>query len=453
MVNGRPTRFSPEDLLSRILVKVKSAAESHLRNNVTNAVITVSPLLEGTQRDAIKHAASKAGLSVDRIVGSVTAAGIGHGLDKTFLDDGRLFIFYDLSDSRQREMHVVMVDSGVYELMSSVTTSKDQEGHLDLLNRLLNSTTWTTYNNSTQIHGVFLMSAPASSTSRNPNLAEIQALLDFHLGLSQLNATVSTTPPSATATDLVPDPYNADCDCEPEHPFTSAEGEVGSETAVLVGATQQAYLLYSCFGWITCDGFMWNFDINPLSLGIETTGGGFHKMVPRYQTLPTRKTAEFAVTLPPGGVAEEANEAADPAAEMPVFVNITVVEGERALVTDNRILIRFELELESDPQAPPRVQVTFELDANGVVTVMAKQLFDSLPETSGGGRQSGKEVVKTLRPDIDRAGVGEQNRMVQEAEIHAGNDQEVKESFGDNLGLLEGFKLKRATVIERHEEL
>ncbi len=414
--------YTAQEISARILQKMKRDAEAFLGEPITEAVITVPAYFGDAQRQATKEAGQIAGLEVLRIVNEPTAASLAYGMDK---NNDQLILVFDLGGGTF-DVSVLEIGEGVFEVKSThgdtqlggddwderiigwlVDGFKNEHG-VDLskdamaLTRLkeaaekakieLSSVTQTEINlpfvtatNEGPIHLLKTLSRSEFQQLTNDLVERTrdpfqQALKDAGVSISEIDHVIlvggSTRMPAVQ--DLVKELAGKD-----------PHQGVNPDEVVSLGAAVQAGVLKGDVTGILL------LDVTPLTLGVETEGGVFTKMIERNTTIPTRRSEIFTT-------------AADGQPE----VEIHVLQGERAMANDNKSLGRFKLPgIPPAPRGVPQIEVTFDIDANGIVAVNAKDL----------GTGKSQQVTITGGTALSQDDI---DRMVTDAESHANEDEE-----------------------------
>ncbi len=422
-VQGRT--YTPQEVSAMILQKIKADAEAYLGEKVTQAVITVPAYFDDAQRQATKQAGEIAGLEVKRIINEPTAAALAYGLDKS---NAHTILVYDLGGGTF-DVSVLELGEGVYEVRS--TSGDTHLGGDDFDQKIID---WLIAEFKNE-QGVDL-SKDKQALQRLKDAAEkakielsssqeAEISLPFVTadasGPKHLQMKLSRAKLEQLVGDLVDRTFNA---------VKTALKDAGLETSkideiVLVGgmtrmpAVQEAVKKF--FGKDTHKGInpdevvaigaaiqggvlggevkdVLLLDVTPLSLGIETLGGVSTKLIEKNTTIPTSKSQVFST-----------------AADNQTSVEVHVLQGEREFAADNKSLGRFILDgIPPAPRGVPQVEVTFDIDANGILNVSAKE------------KQSGKEQKITITGSTGLS-KDEVTRMQQEAEQHAEEDKKKKE--------------------------
>jgi molecular chaperone DnaK len=423
-VDGK--RYTPQEISARTLMKLKRDAESYLGDTVNQAVITVPAYFDDAQRTATKEAGQIAGLEVLRIINEPTAAALAYGLDKGGSDE--MVLVFDLGGGTF-DVSVLEIGDGVFEVKSThgdthlggddwdqriidwlvqqfkaahgVDLSADRMAKQRLQEAAEKAKIELSQVQQTQINLPFITATADGPLHLDESLSRSkfqemtadliercrvpfeQALSDAGVNKGELNHVIlvggSTRMPAVT--DLV-------------QGMTGKEPNrtVNPDEVVAIGAAVQAGVLRGDVKDVLL------LDVTPLSLGIETKGGVMTKLIERNTTIPTKRTEVFTT-----------------AEDMQPSVEIHVLQGEREMASYNKTLGKFQLvDLPPAPRGVPQIEVTFDIDANGIVNVSAKD------------RATNKEQTMTIsgQSTLDK---DEIDQMVRDAEAHAEEDKARRE--------------------------
>ncbi|CAM3701300.1 molecular chaperone DnaK [Cytobacillus oceanisediminis] len=418
--------YSPQEVSAIILQYLKSYAEDYLGEKVTKAVITVPAYFNDAERQATKDAGKIAGLEVERIINEPTAAALAYGLDK--MDEDQTILVYDLGGGTF-DVSILELGDGVFEVKSTAGDNRlggddfDQviidylveqfkkENGIDLskdkmaLQRLKDAAEKAKKDlsgvTSTQISLPFITAGEAGPLHLEVTLSRAkfeelsadlvertmgptrQALKDAGLTPSEIDKVILVG--GSTRIPAVQEAIKKETGKEP-HKGVNPDEVVAMGAAiqggVITGDVKDVVLL----------------DVTPLSLGIETMGGVFTKLIERNTTIPTSKSQVFST-----------------AADNQSAVDIHVLQGERPMAADNKTLGRFQLgDIPPAPRGVPQIEVSFDIDKNGIVNVRAKDLGTN------------KEQAITIKSSTGLSDE-EIDKMVREAEENAEADKKRKE--------------------------
>ena len=413
-VAARGKEFSPPEISAMVLSKMREIAENFLGETITEAVVTVPAYFDDAQRQATKDAGTIAGLNVKRIINEPTAAALAYGLENK---DGKRIIVYDLGGGTF-DVSVLEIKDGVFRVASThgdtylggedfdqtlVTWLADgfkKEHGIDLrqdrmaLQRLKEQAEKAKHELSSSLETeVNLPFIAADATGpkhlvltikRNELEALVEplvdrtldpcrkAILDAGIRVSDIDEVLLVG--GMTRMPLVQKKVT-------EFFGKAPNKGVNPDEVVAVGAAIQAAALSGKADEVLL------LDVTPLSLGVETGGGVFHRLIPRNTTIPTRKSEVFTTSV-----------------DNQSFVPVHVLQGEREMAADNKTLARFEFSpIPPAPRGVPQIEVTFDIDANGIVSASAKDLGSGREQTVKVTAASGlsKDQIDSILKESD----------------------------------------------------